>query len=119
VVVEPFRDASIVRVVGVVVVTVILVIVRIQRLHAKRPAKELVGNPESTTRVLWVKQLRRNNHGNREVATELVVGPFTTVARAIDVLVDAATIHNGRVHIILGVVDGGCWVNEFSPFYCE
>ena len=55
VVVEPFRDASIVRVVGVVIVTTILIIMRVQRFHAERPAKELVGDPESTAGVLRVK----------------------------------------------------------------
>jgi len=55
VIVEPFRDASIIRVVGVIIVTAILVIVRIKCFHAQRPAKELVGNLESTASVLGVE----------------------------------------------------------------
>jgi len=117
VVVESFRDASIIRVVGVIIVAAVLVIVRIYGLHAKRPAKELVGNLESTASVLRVEQLRSDNHGNREVAAELVVGPFTTGARAIHVLVDAATVHDGRVHVVLSVVGGVCRTDEFSPFH--
>jgi hypothetical protein len=72
-VVEPFRDTGIVRVIAVIIVTAVLVIVRIQSFHAKRPSEELVGNLEGTASVLRIEQLGRNNHGNREVAAELVV----------------------------------------------
>jgi hypothetical protein len=67
--------------------------------------------------MVQVEQLRRNNHGDREVATQLVVGPFTTGARTIDVLVDAATIHDGWVHMELGVIGGVCRTGEpIDPF---
>jgi hypothetical protein len=116
VVVEPFCDASIVRVVGVIIVTAILVVLRVQRFHAKGPTKELVGNLESAASVLRVEQLRCNNHGNREVTAELVVGPSATRARTVYILVDATAIHDGWIHIVLGIISGVCWADEFSPF---
>ena len=82
---------GVVRIITVVVVPAVVPVVRVERCHSQGAKEFFSYNLQSFPRVFGVKQLRRNCHGNGEVATKLVVAPGEPAAQGI--LVDVSLVH--------------------------
>lgn len=100
-VIPPFSHSRIARVIRIIVVRPVLHIARVQRLHTQGSPQDLIGQLQCAHSVFGNEQLWSDSHGDREVGSELVVGPFATGTSPESVFVDSATVYEGGVESIL------------------
>lgn len=97
-VIQSVSDVVVVGVVRIVVVSVVGPIFWIQSFHSERSQKMLFGLLQGNPSMFWVEQFRCYHHGNREVTSQLEVGPF--LARPVTILVNSSLVDQIRPNFI-------------------
>ena len=103
-IIQPLRNSRILSIIRIIIVRPILHIDRIQSLQTQRPTQDLVGKFQSMKSMFLIEEFGCDRHGDGEIATELIVGPFASWTGFEDVLVDTSTIDDCGVDVIFGVI---------------
>lgn len=102
-VIPSLGGSRIIRIVRIIVVWTVLKVRSVQSFRPQRSAQVLVRESQRTKSMHWIKQLRRHNHGDREITSELIVGPLPSATGTEYILVDPSTVDKPGGNLILGI----------------